>query len=1382
MSRIVANLSRSGATRNHSRAFATADASLRVKGSGAPSHRHPRLQLAAISCLAIAAAMALTAAPALASETHFYTGLSFGPDGTTATSFVDPEGLAVDQSSEVVYVYDSGAEKIYKFDAAGNPVNFSALGSNKLEGVGGFGSGEEELAVAPAGSPGGTAGDIYVANNFVVKIYAPSGTELGELSGGETCGVATNPAGHVFVGSWPSTVREYVPAANPVTNADQSGQSTASLPGICNVATDGLANVYAANFTGASFVKLEGLADASATSIEPGASTLAIDPASNDLYADRGSEVAWYSAAGTLIDIFGSGKLSESHGIAVNGTSGKVYANGSEGRAVVFGPPVVVPTVATTETTGIQARRAILHGTVNPEGVAVTECEFEYGTTTAYGETAPCVGSIPTDSSSHPVTAALTGLDPGTTYHFRIVAENANGPNSSADQTFETKKTAVTGTGTPVSGSKETLTGTVYPEGAPIGECRFEYGESASYGLSVGCAESSAQIGTGNGPVSVHAELPGLQPGTKYHFRLVAKSEALPQSEAGEDATFITHGPLIEGSAVEWNSITATAATLSAQINPNGEGTSYHVEYVTREAFEEGGFAGAQTAPAGANGIGHGESAVDVSPQLTGLNPSTEYRARFFATNVSGAAYSPTLAFATYPTQGLAGSCPANGAFRVGPSAALPDCRAYEQASPVSKDGSDIASTDYGVEASSAGDAITFVQAAPIPDSDFYSDTVVPYIARRGGGSWSTHGLTPPASYGLRGETASWPGDLSFALDVSRFAPTPGYIGIVRDNSDGSYTAFTPYTEVPPVLAGASADGSKVFVEGPGGVLPVDAGPAPTSSADNLYLYDRDSGQLSLAGILPESACGSPPCVPAEGSFAGSYDWVDDNLNTGGASGSSSGRFLTRDQHAVSESGDEAFFTERGTGQLYMREGLTGATPDTVQVNVSSDGTVDPNGQKPAAFLEAIPSGSLVFFTSCQKLTGDSTAVSTSENTCTTSEQGQDLYAFDSETHEVRDLTVDAGDPMGAQVQGVAGISTDGEYVYFVANGVLAGNQGAEGAHASLGNCGTKFGSWSGACNLYLAHAGSIAFITRLDASHGAAANNEVTADWSTRQPNSGEPPAFNQVSSDGHALLFRSTAQLTSYDNHGVAELYRYDVDSGLSCVSCAPTGAPPVGGLGLRAGVTLNHTGSSLPTFNASPYLTRNISASGEQVFFQTADKLVPADTNGDQSCPVNDHAIGNGPACEDAYEWEAPGAGYCVEGGPAYSPANGGCLYLLSAGTGAFPSYFGDASASGNDAFILTRSQLVPTDKDDLQDMYDVSVDGGLASQHPVSPPICEGEGCREAGTAAPTPAGAGTASFQGPGNPEPKHRSHKHHKKRHHKRSHRRTANSNRRAAR
>jgi hypothetical protein len=185
-------------------------------------------------------------------------------------------------------------------------------------------------------------------------------------------------------------------------------------------------------------------------------------------------------------------------------------------------------------------------------------------------------------------------------------------------------------------------------------------------------------------------------------------------------------------------------------------------------------------------------------------------------------------------------------------------------------------------------------------------------------------------------------------------------------------------------------------------------------------------------------------------------------------------------------------------------------------------------------------------------------------------------------------------------------------------------------------------------------------------------------------------------------------------------------------------------------------------------APVLSRNLSADGKRVFFDTPEALVAADTDGDEGCPYPDFALGL--SCQDVYEWEAKGSGSC-----SWEAQNGGCIYLISSGRSSDASYFADASASGDDVFFYTRSQLVGRDEDGFRDVYDARVGGGLAAQNqPPPPPPCGGEeSCRAGEGTAPPSGSPATAGFSGPPNPKPHRKKPKHHKpKKHHKHKHHR----------
>jgi sugar lactone lactonase YvrE len=361
------------------------------------------------------------------------------------------------------------------------------------------------------------------------------------------------------------------------------------------------------------------------------------------------------------------------------------------------------------------------------------------------------------------------------------------------------------------------------------------------------------------------------------------------------------------------------------------------------------------------------------------------------------------------------------------------------------------------------------------------------------------------------------------------------------------------------------------------------------------------------------------------------------------------------------------------------------------------------------------------------------------------SNPGNDLYrwsvADDGGGNHLSDLTADpSGD--GAEVQGVLGASADGSYVYFAANGVLA-----EGTQQ--GDCTGPLGAARGQCNLYLWHDGEINLVASLNAS-GSAVGSDALNWAATPRGQFGTAtyiPKTSFASADGRTLLFRSREQLTGYDNEGAPELYRFRVGEGIDCASCPPSGeGAGFWGLGRILFPNLG------PSVFAASVSSRNLSADGNRVFFETSEALVAEDTNGADGCPLAGTGVQNYASCTDVYEWEAPGSGSCKAGGPAYSPNNNGCLYLISSGKGEEPSLFADASASGDDVYFFTRDQLVGTDTDSIVDVYDARVGGGLAAQNPVPRPPCEGEACKPAAT--PPPPYSAPPGFSGPGNPAPK----------------------------
>jgi PKD repeat protein len=86
--------------------------------------------------------------------------------------------------------------------------------------------------------------------------------------------------------------------------------------------------------------------------------------------------------------------------------------------------------------TSVSRSSATIHGTVNPLGLKTTYY-FQYGTSTRYGQNTPHVDAG-AGSSGLAVDRRLTGLAPGSVYHYRLVAVSAAGTVDSADRNFKT--------------------------------------------------------------------------------------------------------------------------------------------------------------------------------------------------------------------------------------------------------------------------------------------------------------------------------------------------------------------------------------------------------------------------------------------------------------------------------------------------------------------------------------------------------------------------------------------------------------------------------------------------------------------------------------------------------------------------------------------------------------------------------------------------------------------------------------------------------------------------------------------------------------------------------------------------------------------------------
>jgi Tol biopolymer transport system component len=419
-----------------------------------------------------------------------------------------------------------------------------------------------------------------------------------------------------------------------------------------------------------------------------------------------------------------------------------------------------------------------------------------------------------------------------------------------------------------------------------------------------------------------------------------------------------------------------------------------------------------------------------VGAPLEGLTPGAVYHFRVVADN-GETAESPDRTMRTYQPPQEFGPCP-NDALRLQnpdaariehPSSDLPDCRAYEQATPVDKDGGDAAGTAPFLRASSTGGAVTFLSLSGTPGA-LGSQEFPLFLAQREGGNWVSRGLLPPASTGQKAAVLGWTPNFS---DVYTKANQLG-LDPLPTSFLGAAPGATPATIAPylgglePHFAGASDDGSEVLFESRV-AIPGVAGAIEGRS--NVYLWDEQSEVVSLAGVLNDAH------APPAGAFAGPYDWLNGTTPSTLSEGGAARGYYTQDTNAISKDGKAIYFTAAGSGRLYER--LNPAAPQsgvdgegncteslkacTIDVSTSERTKPDPAGDRPAAFQAASTDGSKALFTSSEMLTDDANTGPEQE---AAEIQTADLTAEDPQDTVATVLPVHA-----------KGIATDGVYLYW---------------------------------------------------------------------------------------------------------------------------------------------------------------------------------------------------------------------------------------------------------------------------------------------------------------------------------------------------------------
>jgi hypothetical protein len=1269
---------------------------------------------------------------------------------TTGRSF-DGENsgaIAVDSSGDL-YVIDGARNAVYEF----NPSGTAVLGEFNGKKTGGGSFHAQAIAVNP--SPGG---DVYVvdgAPHNVVDEFSPSPSgepvPLAEFNGGKTLAksfspeaIAVNGSGDVYVvdGAPPNVVDEFGPPATgksePIPLAELSGSTTPQTgfePLRVSVAANngdvyvdggvpglgGLVDRFSS--TGTYLSQFEGGATPQGR-FEPGGELVAASggqvyveagfflPA--DYFVDRFSEpvpvpivttgptstveattattatltgsiepsggleatcefryhnglkaacepAGPFSSSLNAVEAKISGLTSETtYGYRLLGATSEGTTAGEEKTFTTLGKVVSPPTVSIAPVAPIGEHSATFNGEVNPNE-AETKYHFEYSAD-GVSWTALAEESAGEGTSEVPVAQTVSGLTGHSPYRVRLVAENSCGggttgcgPSTSSEETFSTLAAPqqVSGTGaTDVSAGGATLYATIRTENNPT-TYRFEYGPTASYGSTVPAGEGD--LGASGTPTQVSQAITGLAPDTTYHFRVLASNGVGPPT-ATPDQTFTTFSNA--GAAGCPNE----RVRSESAVNPEA-GVPFSLQLPECRAYEM------------------------VSPPLTNGAPFTSLAQGTGVHSVSSVA-----------RVGLEGSTVLIKSTGIWPGAEQPA-------------NNDLITTDaeeavrYKVTRRESGWGFK-PEVPPASDLRVYKPFVVPSGADMGlNGIWTGAGFAPS-------ETNS---NMTIGLETN----PQGNIYLLEPNG-------TALAEVGPSVPLSDRG---VPPKGTGNVS------SPGASANlsrvlftvGAFRWPFDQTKLVSAGnshkinsLYEYAGTGHT----GEGSDLPTLVGVDNTGALISQCGTEAGGSLTPEDGAISADGSTVFFTAQaagpeceaasstgaGTGplenQLLARVGVPGvgaAVGGAVTVNVAgtsecATGTFDScNVTKAVMYQGASTDGSKVFFTSEQPelVAGDTDPTNNLYECRLPGDSGAPLIRM-TPVNPCPAL-VRVSIPVsgaGAEVQSVAAVSADGSHVYFIAKGVLSGENAEHNSPTP------------GQDNLYVWREpsagypqGGTAFIATLPSAALGGTQGEG-----------------GQATPDGNTFVFTSTADLTPDDTSTVNQVFLYEAKhEALIRVSKGQDGYNKDGNTTTdRAAIA---TGAE----------RRTISEDGSAVVFQSSDALTPQVHGG----------------TNNVYLWRGGNVSLISDGTPAGENAGKDATSLAEAGLVGI-------DASGQNVFFTTAAKLVSQDNGELSAVYDARIGGGFPAPKNDE---CVGEACQGALSAPPGSLSPGSLSSSGAGNLTP-----------------------------